>query len=783
MARQSSVMIYGLAACLCLWALSSQMSFVNPGSQRREVSVSAEAGYFPAPSLYVGKISTQDKSVFVANGFVPHWRETFSSTGEACWFVVEFDPSEVSWNRFEEILGATDPSKASTDSIRGLLYQHYKDCGLSQQPTTMDNGVHFSAGALEGMRERMLWTNISPEEDPLGRLLLSSGVPRKFLDEWMDNPNVDGWYIGTKRMSGPLFACTEACDTVTFRDSAIRFLRDKGEVLHCRRAKKAPSPELAPVDEEYGRHFMSLARCQGQGSDPLVCARFVRHAFFGAPPEALPREAVHEWLQSHLGAASDDALTALEATLGNFGTSRRGGTSNCFVYGQGSVEAWYKPLLFRSFMEGQRFLARRRLKQQGFKETRDPKIRDLSYWERCDGDADEPPLLVLHGYGRGLASPLFDALLPALGRRRVIIVDCGWLLVTRVPLRGDLEKSVPTVRQIAEAVAAKLERQPVDILAHSFGTAVASALLQKLQAGSAGAVQRAVLMDPMCFIPGISKQAQLLRRTPMDLTTELLSESVPGSSSGFSMWEVLWNVVDRPDPCVSASLDEETAAAERRKWIIYQTYFFNYFIFRDLVYSWVNNRALFGPEYLDRGLLLEMNRQQRLLTVVAETDTMIPSAQLRVELESEGSIMWLPTVGHGACQHREDVARRIQHFLSCDPPRIPSVDVSPRAVASESRRNRWRKRQKLTNWTTDTAGGEKPKRMTILHFNDVYNVEPRAKEPVGGIARFVTRIKELKAESVARGEYEAVVLFSGDAFNPSLMRHGCRANPQKSLEI
>ena len=27
------------------------------------------------------------------------------------------------------------------------------------------------------------------------------------------------------------------------------------------------------------------------GSDPLACAQFVRHAFFGAPPEALPREA------------------------------------------------------------------------------------------------------------------------------------------------------------------------------------------------------------------------------------------------------------------------------------------------------------------------------------------------------------------------------------------------------------------------------------------------------------------------------------------------------------
>jgi len=42
------------------------------------------------------------------------------------------------------------------------------------------------------------------------------------------------------------------------------------------------------------------------------------------------------------------------------------------------------------------------------------------------------------------------------------------------------------------------------------------------------------------------------------------------------------------------------------------------------------------------------------------------------------------------------------------------------------------------------------------------------KEPVGGIARFVTRMRDLKAEAVARGEPEAICLFSGDAFNPSL---------------
>jgi len=187
-----------------------------------------------AQSLYVGKVSTQNDSLFVVNGFVPHWRHAFSKQGEAAaWYVVEFDPSQVSWKQFEDILGATDPSQASSDSIRGQLFHHWQECGLSQQPTTTDNAVHFSAGALEALRERMLWTGCRLEHDPLGRLLLSSGVPQHILEQWMENPDVDGWCIGTRRVSGPLFACTEACDTATFRDSALRYLRDKGEILHC----------------------------------------------------------------------------------------------------------------------------------------------------------------------------------------------------------------------------------------------------------------------------------------------------------------------------------------------------------------------------------------------------------------------------------------------------------------------------------------------------------------------------------------------------------------------
>ena len=55
---------------------------------------------------------------------------------------------------------------------------------------------------------------------------------------------------------------------------------------------------------------------------------------------------------------------------------------------------------------------------------------------------------------------------------------------------------------------------------------------------------------------------------------------------------------------------------------------------------------------------------------------------------------------------------------------------------------------------------EKASSLTIIHFNDVYNIEPRDKEPVGGAARFKTKIKELVWKN-------PLVLFSGDALSPS----------------
>lgn len=57
----------------------------------------------------------------------------------------------------------------------------------------------------------------------------------------------------------------------------------------------------------------------------------------------------------------------------------------------------------------------------------------------------------------------------------------------------------------------------------------------------------------------------------------------------------------------------------------------------------------------------------------------------------------------------------------------------------------------------------------IVHFNDVYNIEPREKEPVGGAARFARYVKAARSDGLDGNGRRPLVLFSGDALNPSLM--------------
>ena len=55
---------------------------------------------------------------------------------------------------------------------------------------------------------------------------------------------------------------------------------------------------------------------------------------------------------------------------------------------------------------------------------------------------------------------------------------------------------------------------------------------------------------------------------------------------------------------------------------------------------------------------------------------------------------------------------------------------------------------------------ESEKEIYLLHFNDVYNLQPRKKEPIGGAARFITAAN-------AHKDKNPLVLFSGDIYSPS----------------
>ena len=59
--------------------------------------------------------------------------------------------------------------------------------------------------------------------------------------------------------------------------------------------------------------------------------------------------------------------------------------------------------------------------------------------------------------------------------------------------------------------------------------------------------------------------------------------------------------------------------------------------------------------------------------------------------------------------------------------------------------------------------GQTEKKLTLLHYNDVYNVESREVEPVGGAPRFLTALKSFQ-------DLNPLILFSGDIFAPSLSK-------------
>lgn len=153
------------------------------------------------------------EQMYVVNGFYGGMRQAFTAEGASItYFVVGFVSDKLSWGKFRgDIIGATDPSAAAGTSIRGKLFKQFDQLGLEEQPTMSLNGVHASAGSIEGLKERMVWLGLVPDQDPFGQKLLEVvwGNKTSKVEEFLANPTVE--FAGVR---GPLFDLTEDKDSI-----------------------------------------------------------------------------------------------------------------------------------------------------------------------------------------------------------------------------------------------------------------------------------------------------------------------------------------------------------------------------------------------------------------------------------------------------------------------------------------------------------------------------------------------------------------------------------------
>ena len=89
-----------------------------------------------------------------------------------------------------QVLGPTDPAKAPSASLRGMMYASWEALGLPGMPNTTDNGVHASASPFEGLAERMNWLEQPLATDPFGKKLLAEGLTPETIAAWAVDPRV-----------------------------------------------------------------------------------------------------------------------------------------------------------------------------------------------------------------------------------------------------------------------------------------------------------------------------------------------------------------------------------------------------------------------------------------------------------------------------------------------------------------------------------------------------------------------------------------------------------------
>ena len=131
--------------------------------------------------------------IFVINGFYASMRSKYTASAASIYYhAVQWDAAALSWAEFRaSVLGATDPEKAQSGSMREQVCARWQELGLAAKPDVGDNGVHGSASPFEGLSERLNWLGGTVDEDETALALMAAGVKKPTLLSWTKDPQVE----------------------------------------------------------------------------------------------------------------------------------------------------------------------------------------------------------------------------------------------------------------------------------------------------------------------------------------------------------------------------------------------------------------------------------------------------------------------------------------------------------------------------------------------------------------------------------------------------------------
>ncbi|WP_375562714.1 hypothetical protein ACE193_09320 [Bernardetia sp. OM2101] len=149
-----------------------------------------------AGGTYCEEIKMDSETVYLVNGFHPSQLLHFTEKGRS---IVTFTlVGNTNWSEARNnLIGATNPINAKEGSIRKILLEQKEQFGLDQVSQGM-NGVHLSAGALEGLVELKRYNsnyNLSNGEKnynnfSFGKKLINT-FPKDKVETIISNPNVE----------------------------------------------------------------------------------------------------------------------------------------------------------------------------------------------------------------------------------------------------------------------------------------------------------------------------------------------------------------------------------------------------------------------------------------------------------------------------------------------------------------------------------------------------------------------------------------------------------------